>query len=276
MNTLPLLPETTWPRPAALPRPLKLAIGLSVGLHLVLLAQQGRTPEQTAALPRPLQVMLHTMQPVPEALPPARPAVAAAIETPPVHRTPPPVAVQASKPTPPLSHPARPDMPPAPVVRAPEPVAQASTAMPAPPQATPAVAADNTPRPTAPATATPPAPVATRMEAVPAVIADETPDPALLERYGRSLSSLFARHQQYPRLAAMRGWEGEVQVRITIARKGNIVATQVVRSSGFEVLDQNALQLVTHTGTLPRPPEALQNKELQIVVPVLFKLDKPT
>lgn len=266
MNTLPLLSETSWPRPTALPRPLKLAIGLSVGLHLVLLAQRGWTPEQTAALPRPLQVMLRA----PEVPQPARPAVAVPVEVPPVHRAPPPVAIQPSKPTPVLTRPARPDSPPTPVVRTAEPAPPTN----APAPAAPPIITDSTPRSPAPAAS--PAPVAARMDTAPTLAVDETPDPALLERYGRSLSSLFSRHQQYPRLAAMRGWEGEVQVRITIARKGNIVATQVVRSSGFEVLDQNAVQLVTNTGTLPRPPEALQNKEIQIVVPVLFKLDKPT
>ena len=265
MNTLPLLPATAWPRPAALPRPLKLALGLSVGLHLALLAQHGWKPEHTAERPLPLQVMLRAPQAAPEAPPPAR-------EAPPVRQAPPPVVLQAPRPAPVLTRPARPDAPPAPVVRAPEPVAQISPAAPT----APAVVADSTPR-TPPAAASP-APVAARVDTVPPtplVATDEPPDPALLERYGRSLSSLFSRHQQYPRLAAMRGWEGEVQLRITIARKGNIVATQVIRSSGFEVLDQNAVQLVTSTGALPRPPEALQNKDIQIVVPVLFKLDKP-
>lgn len=270
MSTLPLFPATAWPRPAALPRPLKLAIGLSVGLHLALLAQHGWKPEHAAEQPPPLQVMLRAPQPAAEAPPPARPAVAVPVEAPPVPRVPPPVATQAPKPTPVLTRPARPDAPPAPVIRAPEPVVQATpTAAAASP-----VVVDSPPRPPVPAAS--PASVAARVEAAPVVAADEPPDPALLERYGRSLSSLFSRHQQYPRLAAMRGWEGEVQLRITIARKGNIVATQVIRSSGFEVLDQNAVQLVTGTGALPRPPEALQNKEIQIVVPVLFKLDKPT
>jgi protein TonB len=62
-------------------------------------------------------------------------------------------------------------------------------------------------------------------------------------------------------------------VRVTIARKGNIVATQVVRSSGFEVLDQSAIQLVSGAGPLPRPKPCRTG--LQIIVPVLFKLDKP-
>jgi type II secretory pathway pseudopilin PulG len=47
-----------------------------------------------------------------------------------------------------------------------------------------------------------------------------------------------------------------VQLRVTIARKGNIVATQIVRSSGFEVLDQKRHPAVTSAGPLPRPPEA--------------------
>jgi protein TonB len=105
--------------------------------------------------------------------------------------------------------------------------------------------------------------------------ADEALDPALLERYGRSLSSLLARQQNYPRLAALRGWEGEVQVRVTIARKGNIVATQVVRSSGFEVLDQSAIQLSPAPAPCPAHLKPCRTGRLQIIVPVLFKLEKP-
>ena len=131
--------------------------------------------------------------------------------------------------------------------------------------------AEAAPRPPAPALA------AAHVDTAPQPpTAEEAPDPAQLERYGRSLSSLLARQQNYPRIAALRGWEGEVQLRVTIARKGNIVATQIVRSSGFEVLDQNAVQLVTSAGPLPRPPEHLQNREIQVIVPVHYKLEKST
>ena len=61
--------------------------------------------------------------------------------------------------------------------------------------------------------------VAAPTEPAPGARVDEAPDPTLLERYGRNLSSLLARQQNYPRLAALRGWEGEVQLRVTIARK---------------------------------------------------------
>jgi protein TonB len=122
------------------------------------------------------------------------------------------------------------------------------------------------------ASVTPTTPAAHGNDAAPA---PEAPaDPAALERYGRSLADLLAQQQQYPRMAAMRGWEGEVRLRITIARKGNIVATDVIRSSGHELLDRSAIQLVTQAGPLPRLPEALQNREIQLIVPVHYRLEK--
>lgn len=100
-------------------------------------------------------------------------------------------------------------------------------------------------------------------------------DSAALERYGRSLAELLARQQQYPRLAAMRGWEGEVRVQVRVARKGNIVDVQLAHSSGFAVLDQQALQLLA-AAALPPLPENVRSNEIQLIVPIHFKLNKAT
>lgn len=267
MSSLSILPD--W----SIPRPLRLAVAASIALHgLALVARFGVPALQQDAPPLPLNVILRSAlpDPAPAPVPAARPLPVEAPAPPPATH----MAEPVSKPLP-----QRPAVMTRPVnaERAAPALARSETPAPAPEQA---VSAPVTPAPVVSASAPArPAPVA---EAAPVVALavhpalDEAPDPALLERYGRSLSSLFARQQQYPRLAALRGWEGEVQVRVTIARRGNIVATQIVRSSGFEVLDQNAIQLVASSGPLPRPPEALQNKELQIIVPVLFKLEKPT
>ena len=267
MNLVLPQPDTAWPRPAALPRPLRLAIGLSIGVHALALLVQGKgLPSAPENPPAPLEVVLRTAAPVPVPQQPSSPPPALR-PTPATPATPPRAEA--------VPRPARPEARPTPVMT--RPAAQAPSTSPAlsvePAAAAPLVtditAAVAAPSRQAHVDPTPAAAPAT------APAADEALDPALLERYGRSLSSLFARQQNYPRLAAMRGWEGEVQVRVTIARKGNIVAAQVVRSSGFEVLDQSAIQLISGAGPLPRPPEALQNRELQIVVPVLFKLEKP-
>lgn len=253
-------------RAEALPRPLRLAIGASVGLHvLALLWQHGAIPASREEILKPLQVVLHTAAPLPEASPPPAIAEARPAQPPQPARS---IVAAPPKPAPILTRPATPSTPAPAIVRT-EPTPNAAV--------TPITKTAPAPVETAPVA---PAPVAAIVRAEPAPAApahvEEPLDPALLERYGRSLSSALARQQQYPRIAAMRGWEGEVQLRVTIARKGNIVATQVVHSSGFDVLDQNAVQLVTSAAPLPRPPETLQNREIQIIVPVHYKLEKPT
>lgn len=107
-------------------------------------------------------------------------------------------------------------------------------------------------------------------------VAPARPQASLLDAYGRHLAELFARQQEYPRVAALRGWEGEVRLRLKVARKGNLLAVNVDRSSGFDVLDQHALAMLAAFGTLPPLPEGVEASEIQVVVPVNYKLKKTT
>lgn len=140
----------------------------------------------------------------------------------------------------------------------------------------------------APSTTAPPAPPSERSETPPPARAAEAspppvapPDPAAMARYIRLLGDLLAQQQQYPRLAAMRGWEGEVRLRLQMARKGTIIAVRVVHSSGFEVLDQHAVQLV-QSATLPPPPAAYfstaapdgASPDFQIDIPIHYSLKR--
>jgi len=111
--------------------------------------------------------------------------------------------------------------------------------------------------------------VASRPVAPPAAA---TPDPVQLEAYGDTLGRLFSREQQYPRLAAMRGWEGEVVLRISIARKGKLVGIRILRSSGHDVLDRNAEALASALSPYPAPPDDLGTSELEITVPIRYHL----
>jgi len=49
---------------------------------------------------------------------------------------------------------------------------------------------------------------------------------------------------KYPRLARARGWEGVVEVRITVAADGSVTDAQVETSSGHTLLDDSALEAV--------------------------------
>lgn len=159
------------------------------------------------------------------------------------------------------------------------PSARAGAAGPAMPSHGAATPANDTPA-SPPAANSTPAAALTASSAAPAATSETAPsapanDSAALERYGRSLAELLARQQQYPRLAAMRGWEGEVRVQVRVARKGNIVDVQLAHSSGFAVLDQQALQLLA-AAALPPLPDSVRGSEIQLIVPIHFKLNKAT
>lgn len=128
--------------------------------------------------------------------------------------------------------------------------------------------ADAVPAVAAPMPSTPPMPAATTAQPVPA--AD------LLAAYRQRLTELLAGQREYPRIAALRGWEGEVRLRLRVARKGNLVGVVLDRSSGFDVLDQHALAMLAGLGSLPPLPEGLEGSEIQIVIPVSYKLNKTT
>lgn len=126
----------------------------------------------------------------------------------------------------------------------------------------------------APAPAALPPALASALAAAPAAELANQRD--LLAAYRRQLGELFSRHQSYPRIAALRGWEGEVRVRLKVARKGSLIGVQLDRSSGFDVLDRHALAMLGDLPGLPALPDGFSSDELQLVVPILYKLNKTT
>lgn len=97
-----------------------------------------------------------------------------------------------------------------------------------------------------------------------------------LTRYRQRLTALLARQQEYPRVAAMRGWEGEVRLRLRVARKGQLLAVALDRSSGHAVLDEHAAAMLAELGNLPPLPDSVEGSEIQVVVPVNYRLNRNT
>lgn len=233
------------------------ALGLSLVTHVALLAGPGWQPPGMPADPPPLRVRLEMPA---AAVPPAMPAI---------EPSPPPVAVPAPSTPPPARL----------AARTPAPKAARSVTRQPPP-------APLEPLATAPAPLAVPAPIPTPARPAP-VLAEappvappavrETvaapPDPAALARYARQLGDLLAGRQQYPRLAALRGWEGAVTLRLRLTREGGVRGVELLRSSGFEVLDQHALQFVQGT-VFPPLPADFRVAELSIDIPVVYSLKR--
>lgn len=174
-----------------------------------------------------------------------------------------------------ISPKARPDAPRAEAPVAPRPIHPARPVREAvaAPVAASAPAAVATPQP-APLPAPSGAPAAEAPPVANAVAAPTQSD--VLAGYRQRLTELFARGYEYPRIAALRGWEGEVRLRLKVARKGNLLGVHLDRSSGFAVLDQHALALLEGHVSLPPLPEALEGSEIQVIVPINYKLRKTT
>lgn len=227
-------------------RRFRVMLGLSALLHGALLAMVAgpRPPSQQPTLVASIRLI--DASPAAPAAAPAAISPKARQEEPRIERTVPPRPGRIARPAT-ASLPA----PAAGPVDAP-----VSEPLPAPASAAPvAVAAGETTRPAAPS-----APAQSDM----------------LASYRQRLTELFARGYEYPRIAALRGWEGEVRLRLKVARKGNLLGVHLDRSSGFAVLDQHALALLEGHGNLPPFPEALEGSEIQVIVPINYKLRKTT
>jgi protein TonB len=179
--------------------------------------------------------------------------------------TPPEEPPRALEPTPP----ARPE----PVTRKPRAVRpapqQPTEALEAPGESAPVALPEAAPPLTEPAPA-----IATRAPEPAPLAAVATPSPDLLAGYGNRVSSLLARHREYPRVALMRGWEGTVTLRLRVAPGGKLIEAKVEGSSGHPVLDTQALEMVKRVAALPAPPEGLREREFAVLVPVVFRLER--
>jgi protein TonB len=96
---------------------------------------------------------------------------------------------------------------------------------------------------------------------------------AARNQYGGTLGRAIAKHKSYPKIAQMRGWQGDVILDLKLDGSGNVLSANVKESSGHEALDNQALEMARKAAPFPAPPEALRGRSFNITVPVSFKLE---
>ena len=95
-----------------------------------------------------------------------------------------------------------------------------------------------------------------------------------LRHYRVALASAARRFKRYPPLARERGWEGTAEVAVMLRAGGPRPEVMLLRSSGREMLDAQALEMVTQAVRLAALPSALRNRDLRIDLPVRFSLEE--
>jgi TonB family protein len=94
-----------------------------------------------------------------------------------------------------------------------------------------------------------------------------------LRAYARHLSLVVARQRRYPASAVRLGMEGTAQVQLHVRRDGALMEPpRIVRSSGQEVLDTEALRMVEAAAPFEPMPESTSRPDAGFVISVVFSL----
>lgn len=113
------------------------------------------------------------------------------------------------------------------------------------------------------------------------LLSDAAPAPArpdvevtgdVLQSFARSVRRMIEANKKYPTAAQAAGIEGRTSVRMVILKDGRLGKVEIVRSSGYEILDKAALQSVREAAPFPPIPEKTRREEIHISVTLIFKI----
>jgi protein TonB len=93
-----------------------------------------------------------------------------------------------------------------------------------------------------------------------------------LPNFAGTLMSHLARHKRYPAEAREQRHEGVATIRFSMDRTGRVLSARLEKSSGFALLDQEALAILQRASPMPRIPDALTGDILELVIPIQFSL----
>ena len=165
------------------------------------------------------------------------------------------------------------------VLSHPEPTTSASTH---PVEARAIETASLTRDPEMPASPAPTAAAASDTKPTEAIVRESTPHVAMATRstppvkadYGwlaESLRRRLAEIKRYPSAARLNGWEGKVVLRAVIRADGHLSEVKVHRSSGYESLDNAAIEAIRLACPL-HMTNAIGAAEVAVLVPMVYSL----
>jgi protein TonB len=227
-------------------RTFQYAIAASLAIHAALLfslPDLADTARRAAAIPPQIIARLIAPEPAPAPVPPVdEPRV----QAPPVQKK---ETAPASKPKP----------------KAEPRIAVEKPAPAAPPAAEPVP-------PVAAVEPQPAAPAAPAVQAPAARPAEAPPESLSRDQYRIQLLDEARRHKRYPPLARENNWQGDVRVGVTIGASGRPTVT-LKGSSGYDVLDRQALEMFTQAARAVPVPPSLRGKEFALELRAVYGLE---
>ena len=93
-----------------------------------------------------------------------------------------------------------------------------------------------------------------------------------LPKWKNQIADLLERNKRYPTEARNRHQQGTVQVAFSIDREGRVLASRVVTSSGFSMLDKEAIDMAMRASPFPPPPPEMRGEQINLVAPIRFNI----
>lgn len=118
-----------------------------------------------------------------------------------------------------------------------------------------------------------PAVIPTQTPKVPAIAPTPPPPPLNIEKeflnaHLGEIRGLLVQNLKYPKIAQKLKMQGEVRIAFSLDADGSVENVKVVESSGFEILDEDAVSLIEKTASkFPKP-----SKSVRITVPLSYVL----
>ncbi|MBW2108567.1 MAG: energy transducer TonB [Deltaproteobacteria bacterium] len=97
-------------------------------------------------------------------------------------------------------------------------------------------------------------------------------DDVISHSYLEMVRLKIERHKRYPGSARARQIEGCVTIRFVITPEGHAQTVQVVKTSGYRMLDKAALRAVKDAAPFPKPPRHLFSGEIPLEITIVFEL----
>ena len=107
-----------------------------------------------------------------------------------------------------------------------------------------------------------------------ATAANAGPDAEGLRLYRLNLAAAARRFKHYPALAADRGLSGRAEVTVAVAANGMAQPPQLASSSGHDLLDAAAIDMIARAVQATNLPQKLRGQAFAIRLPVLFDIEE--
>lgn len=108
-------------------------------------------------------------------------------------------------------------------------------------------------------------------EAQPAQKETAPSDPLTL--YARLIQKRILDHLVYPSSAKEAGFQGTVKLSLLLSYQGELINVAIKESSGYNMIDEAASNIVKQLSPYPPFPASIEKKELSIDIPIVYRLD---